>query len=263
MRPIAAISTVLRQRGTFSETAHRPSPLPDRGWFMGQSWRHLAFAHWPVDPGALRRVVPPQLRLDLYDGMAWVGVSPFRVEGFRLRGTPPAPVISRFLEVNVRTYVDYGGRPGIHFFSLDTNSRFAVAGARRTYRLPYFRARQSLSEDVGRFRFRSERVSADGSAAELDCTFAPSGDRFEAKPGTLEHFLTERYCLYTLAEGGTVQRGDIHHPLWPLQPAQATIGANTMASGYGLDLVGEPLSHYVALQDVLLWAIEPIGMTRA
>jgi uncharacterized protein YqjF (DUF2071 family) len=226
---------------------------------MGQTWRHLLFAHWQVDVDVLARVVPPQLPLDLHDGTAWLGVTPFRVEGLRLRGTPPAPVISRFLEVNVRTYIDYGGRPGIYFLSLDANSRFAVAGARRTYRLPYFRARQSLSEDGGRFRFRSERVSADGPAAELDGTFIASGARFEAKPGTLEHFLTERYCLYTLAEGGTVQRGEIHHPPWPLQPAHATIDVNTMASGYGLELAGEPLAHYAGLQDVVLWAIEPLS----
>jgi uncharacterized protein len=256
-RPAAAMATALRQRGTLSETGHRPWPPPERGWFMGQSWRHLLFAHWPVEPDELRAVVPPQLPLDLYDGKAWVGVTPFQVEGLRLRGTTPMPVISRFLEVNVRTYVDYGGRPGIYFLSLDAASRVAVAAARRTYRLPYFRADQFLSQERGRFRFRSERVSADGPAAKLDCTFAPAGERFEAAPGSLEHFLTERYCLYTLAEGGTVQRGEIHHPPWPLQPAEASFDVNTMAYGYGLELAGEPLAHYADLQDVVLWAIEP------
>jgi uncharacterized protein YqjF (DUF2071 family) len=132
---------------------------------MGQSWRHLLFAHWRVDAAALRRVVPPQLPLDLYDGEAWLGVTPFRVEGFRLRRTLPAPVLSRFLEVNVRTYIDYDGKPGIYFLSLDAQSRFAVAGARRTYRLPYFHARQSFSEKGDRMRFRSARVSTDGPAA--------------------------------------------------------------------------------------------------
>jgi hypothetical protein len=222
---------------------------------MGQSWRHLLFAHWPVDPDALRGVVPPQLPLDLHDGRAWVGVTPFRVEGFRLRGTAPAPLISRFLEVNVRTYVDYGGRPGIYFLSLDAASRLAVAGARRTYRLPYFRARQSLAEDSGRLRFQSQRVSDDGPPAELDCAFAPAGEPFNAEPGTLDYFLTERYCLYTLAGGRTVQRGEIHHPPWPLQHAEASIGLNTMAAGYGLELAGEPIAHYAALQDVVLWTI--------
>jgi uncharacterized protein YqjF (DUF2071 family) len=224
---------------------------------MGQSWRHLLFAHWPVDPDALRTVVPPQLPLDLFDGKAWVGVTPFRVEGFRLRNTPPPPWISRFLEVNVRTYVICDGKPGIFFLSLDTDSRFAVAGARRTYRLPYFAARQSLSEERGRYRFRSQRVSSDGPGAELDCTFAPLSEPFQAEPGSFESYLTERYCLYTLADGGTIQRGDIHHPPWPLQSADAQVDRNTMASGYGLELAGMPVAHYAGLQDVLLWTIAP------
>jgi uncharacterized protein YqjF (DUF2071 family) len=229
---------------------------------MGQSWRHLLFAHWRVDPKALRRIIPPQLPLDLYGGEAWLGVTPFRVEGFRLWGTPPAPVVSRFLEVNVRTYVDYGGKPGIYFLSLDTDSRLAVPGARRTYRLPYFHARQTVSQEGNRLHFHSERTSADGPAAELDCAYSPTGDPVQAKVGSLEHWLTERYCLYTLAEGGTVQRGDIHHPPWPLQPATGTFDINTMARSFGIELRGEPLLHYAELQDVLLWTIKSVPPDR-
>lgn len=257
-RPIEAAATARRQRSTLGETSHRPWPLPERGWFMGQSWRHLLFAHWRVDVDELRRVIPPQLPLDLHAGEAYVGITPFRVEGFRLRSTPPAPVLSRFLEVNVRTYVNYGGKPGIYFLSLDADSRIAVAGARKTYRLPYFHARQELWEEAGQVQFRSRRIAADGPAAELECEFEPGGEA-PAEPGSLEHWLTERYCLYTLAEGGTVQRGEIHHPPWPLQHATATFPANTMTRGYGLELLGEPLLHYSELQDVLLWAIRPLA----
>jgi uncharacterized protein YqjF (DUF2071 family) len=257
-RPAQALTTALRQRRTLAEQAHRPWPLPQGRWFLGQSWRHLLFAHWRVDPDALRRILPPQIPLDLYDGEAWVGVTPFRVEGFRLRATPPLPIVSRFLEVNVRTYVDYGGRPGIYFLSLDTNSRLAVPGARRTYRLPYFHARQELSAAANHLHFHSDRASVDGPTAELDCAYAPTGTPFEAKPGSLEHWLTERYCLYTLAEGGTVQRAEIHHPPWPLQSAMGAFALNTMAQGFELELRGEPLLHYAELQDVLLWTIEPV-----
>jgi uncharacterized protein len=260
-RPLAALSTTLRQRGGLQEIEHRPWPLPDRPWFLGQTWRHLMFAHWAVDADALTRVIPSQLRLDLFDGRAWVGVTPFRLEGFRLRGTLPPPFVSRFLEVNVRTYVETGGKPGIYFLSLDAASRLAVAGARRTYRLPYFLARMSLERDEARFRIRSARVFADGAPAELVCEYSPAGERFTARPGSLEHWLTERYCLYTLAEG-TVQRADIHHPPWPLQAATAEIELNTMASGYGLALPGKPLLHYSDRQDVVLWTIEPASPSR-
>jgi uncharacterized protein len=169
---------------------------------MGQTWRHLLFAHWQVEPDVLARTIPPQLRLELHEGRAWIGVTPFRVEGLRLRWTLPPPLLSRFLEVNVRTYVEYGGKPGIYFLSLDAASRLAVAVARRTYRLPYFRARMSLGESDLGFGMRSTRASGDGPPAELECRYAPEGERFAAQPGSLEHWLTERYCLYTVAEGG-------------------------------------------------------------
>jgi uncharacterized protein YqjF (DUF2071 family) len=100
-------------------------------------------------------------------------------------------------------------------------------------------------------------VSADGPRAELDCSFAPSGERYAAVPGTLDSYLTERYCLYTLADGGTVHRGEIHHPPWPLRPADVRVDVNTMAAEYGLALDGEPVAHYAELQDVLLWTIAP------
>jgi uncharacterized protein len=256
-RPLAAVATALRQRRGLGATDHRPWPLPDRPWFMGQTWRHLLFAHWQVEPDVLDRTIPPQLRLELHEGRAWIGVTPFRVEGLRLRWTLPPPLLSRFLEVNVRTYVEYGGKPGIYFLSLDAASRLAVAVARRTYGLPYFRARMSLGESDLGFGMRSTRGSGNGSPAELECRYAPEGERFAAQPGSLEHWLTERYCLYTVAQGGTVQRAEIHHPQWPLQPATAEISLNTMASGYGLELEGAPLLHYSERQDVVLWPIEP------
>ncbi|HEX2129175.1 MAG TPA: DUF2071 domain-containing protein [Solirubrobacterales bacterium] len=258
-RPLDAIATAIRQRGVLAETEHRPWPLPERPWFMGQSWRDLLFAHWRVDADALRRVVPPQLELHLYDGAAWLGVTPFKVEGLRLRNTPPPPVLSRFLEVNVRTYVEVDGKPGIYFLSLDTESRSAVAAARRGYRLPYFHARQSRERIGEGFAFHSERVSADGPPAAMACEYTPARARLPVKPGSLERWLSERYCLYTLAEGGTVQRADIHHPPWPLQPAEGSFTRNTMAHPYGIELEGEPLLHYSAIQDVVLWTIAPAG----
>lgn len=256
-RPAAAVSCALRQAATLAETAHRPWPVPESPWFMGQTWRHLLFAHWAVDPAMLEEVVPPQLPLDLREGRAWVGVTPFRVEGLRLRRTPPAPVVSRFGEVNVRTYVSVDGKPGIYFLSLDAASRLAVLAARRTYRLPYFHARMEIAEGRGAFAFRSRRISTDGPPAELDCRYAPTGGAFHADPGSLEHFLAERYCLYTLDDQGTVRRGEIHHPPWPLQIADGELRRNTMAGPQGLTLSGGPLLHYAARQDVVLWPIRP------
>ncbi len=260
LRPAGVVSSAVRhQPAVLRELDHRPWPLPDRPWVMGQSWRNLAFLHWPADTDRLAAVMPPQLPPDTYEGQAWLGVTPFLVEGLRARGMAPIPGISRFLEVNVRTYVTVGGKPGIFFFSLDAASRLAVAAARRFYRLPYFHARMAMDgaargQDL---RFRSARASADGPPAQLDCDYRPAGRSFQAQPGSLEHWLTERYCLYTLDERKRVHRGDIHHPPWPLQPGRATIRANTMAEPYGLRPAGEPLVHFCERQDVVFWPIQP------
>jgi uncharacterized protein YqjF (DUF2071 family) len=161
--------------------------------------------------------------------------------------------------VNVRTYTTVGGKPGIWFFSLDAENRSAVKAARRFYRLPYFLAEMDGSAADGRVRFASRRVSDDGPAAELDIAYRATGPAAHAEPGTLEHFLTERYCLYTLGEDGELLRGNIEHPPWPLQPAEATLARNTMGGQIGLDLEGEPLLHYAARQDVVFWPLKPAG----
>jgi uncharacterized protein YqjF (DUF2071 family) len=241
-----------RQARSLEETGHRPWELPDRPWFMGQTWEHLLFAHWAVDPEQLERVVPPQLPLDVVDGKAWVGVTPFAVKGLRVRGVAPAPVLSSFPEINVRTYVTVDGRPGIYFFSLDTSSRFGVETARRTYRLPYFRARQRFDGET----FASRRVADDGPAADFLASYRPIGEPAPPTAGSIDHFLTERYCLYTLDDERNVWRGEIHHPPWPLQAADAEIELNTMGHQIALGLEGTPLLHYAERQDVVFWQLE-------
>lgn len=239
---------VLRERG------HRPWPVPDGPWLQAQTWRDLLFAHWPVAESDLRALVPPELPIDTFDGQAWVAVTPFEVVGLRLRGAPPLPLLSRFAETNVRTYTTLDGRPGIFFFSLDAASRAAVLAARATYRLPYFRARMEIERQGDAIRYRSARVEG---AAALRIRYRPVGAASSPRPGTLEHFLTERYCLYSVADGA-VTRAEIHHPPWPLQPAEAEIEQNTMALPAGIPLPGrEPLLHYAARQDVVIWARRP------
>jgi len=107
---------------------------------MTQSWHNLLFAHWPVDAALLRRRMPPGLPLDLYDGQAWIGVVPFRMTNVSPRFVPALPWMSEFAEVNVRTYVTVGAKPGVYFFSLDAENALAVAAARSLLHLPYFTA---------------------------------------------------------------------------------------------------------------------------
>jgi uncharacterized protein len=257
LRPATLFSDSFRQRQALTETAHRPWPVPAEPWAMGQIWIDLLFAHWRVPLPSLEAVVPPQLTLDTYEGDAYLGITPFRVEGLRLRGTAPVPLLSSFAEINVRTYVNVDGKPGIYFLSLDAGSWAAVTAARRSYRLPYFRARiatATVKEEIG---FEAERISGDGPPACFRARYGPDGGRLPQRPGSLERWLAERYSLYTLDEGGRVHRAEIHHPPWPLQPAWAEIETNTMASGHGIALEGEPLLHFSRRQDVALWPIRP------
>jgi hypothetical protein len=224
-------------------TSHRPWPLPERRWLMGQTWENLLFAHWPVDARVLRPHVPSVLELEEHGGSAWVGLTPFRVTALRLRGTLPVPGLSSFLELNCRTYVTIHGRPGIWFFSLDASSRWAVEAARRLYKLPYEHARIRATGES----FDASRIGADGVC--FSARYRPRGAIRTAKRGSLEHFLTERYCLY--ADDGRA-RADIHHAPWPLQEAQGEVELQTVAP---VPLEDEPVLHYAGRLDVLIWPL--------
>jgi uncharacterized protein len=259
LRRAALVARSQGQGLVLRETAHRPWPLPGGPWLMAQTWEDLLFAHWSVDPERLRPLLPDRIPLDVREGSAWVGVTPFRVGALRLRGTPHLPGITAFPEVNVRTYTTLDGKPGIWFMSLDAASGLAVAGARRAYRLPYFRADMEARDDGTWIRYRSRRVSADGEPAELVGRYRPTGRAKPPAPGSLEHWLTERYCLYALDEHGALLRAEIHHPPWPLQPAEARLDRNTMAAPYGLALDSEPpLLHFARRQDVAIWPLRRV-----
>lgn len=223
---------------------------------MGQTWRDLLFAHWPVPADAMRPLVPQRLRIETYGGDAWLGVTPFLVTGMRVRGTIPIPGLSEFVELNVRTYVTDGEKPGIWFFSLDASSRAAVAAARRVYRLPYRRARAHLRRAAGEVLFSSTRTEPGSFPRTLRTRYQAERAPFVADAGTLEHFLTERYCHYAEHEG-RVFRADIHHAPWQLREAQVTIHENSMPPP-PLAVSGKPLTHVSDRQDTLIWPLEPV-----
>jgi uncharacterized protein len=242
------------QARALDEVAHRPWPPPAGPWLMAQTWEDLLFAHWPVDPGALRGAIPPQIPIDTFDGAAWIAVTPFEVRALRLHGLPPPPLVSRFPELNVRTYATIGGRPGIWFFSLDAGSRLAVAAARRSYRLPYFHARMAIARRGADIAYESRRSDRGAPPATLTARYRPAGALFRARPGSLEHFLTERYCLYALDARERLLRAEIHHVPWPLQPAAADLETNTMTGPLGVELPdAAPLLHFAERLDVVIW----------
>ncbi|HUE43709.1 MAG TPA: DUF2071 domain-containing protein [Candidatus Sulfotelmatobacter sp.] len=272
-------------RRALTEVAHRPWPIPSGPWIMAQTWHDLLFAHWRIDAiqlGTLRPLIPAALDIDTFQGEAWIGVVPFRMSGVRLRATPEIPMLSAFPELNVRTYVTHGGKPGVWFFSLDAANAIAVSIARAWFHLPYFRARMRCENRAGWIEYTSERTHRGAAKAKLRTRYRPTGEIFHAEPGTVEHFLTERYCLYAADTRGRVSRAEIQHPPWPLQPAQAEFRESTMIAAAGITSMegGDPappsatspphpntrllhptapLLHFSARQDVLVWHPQSIS----
>ena len=231
---------------------------------MEQSWRDLLFAHWPVAADAMRALVPRELELDLRDGSAWVAVTPFRMSGVRWRGLPPVPGTSAFPEMNLRTYVVVGDRPGVYFFSLDAGNPLAVAAARLFLGLPYHWAAMACERFGAGISYLSERKSEGRAPVAFRGYYEPEPKVFTAVPGTLEHWLIERYCLYTV-RGGRVQRLEIDHDPWPLQRAHARIESNDVpaAAGILVEASSPELLHFVGRLDVRLWAPREAGRGAA
>jgi uncharacterized protein len=232
--------------------SHRPWPMPQAPWVMTQTWHDLLFAHWPVAPRVLEGSVPPHFPIDVFDGAAWIGVVPFHMTNVAPRGVPAVPRLSAFPELNVRTYVRVGDRPGVYFFSLDAGSAVAVRAARMLLNLPYYAASMTVMSTAAGIEYHSRREGS--GPATFAATYGPAGAPFFARAGSLEYFLTERYCLYNLDRRGKPYRLEIHHPPWPLQPARAGMLRHTMDAVNGLSLSPEPaLLHFAKRQDMVAW----------
>jgi len=233
-------------------TAHRAWPVPEGAWFMTQTWSDLLFAHWPIDAGVLRPMVPRAFELDVFEGQAWIAVVPFLMSNVAPRFVPALPGVSEFPELNIRTYVRVADKPGVFFFSLDADSALAVGGARTLFNLPYYRADMTIARSGGDVQYRTRRLSA--PHPEFTATYRGLGDERVAAAGTLEHFLTERYCFYALNHREIPYRLEIHHLPWPLESATADITCNTMAEAAGIRLPDvAPLLHFAKRLDVIAW----------
>ena len=243
------------------QSSHRPWPVPSGPWTMSQQWCDLLFAHWPIPAAAMRAFVPPALRLDTFDGRAWIGVVPFHMRNVRPRGLPAVPWLSHFAELNVRTYVTAadGSRPGVWFFSLDAANPVAVMLARRFFMLPYFNAAMDVRNVGDAVYYTSRRTHTGAAPAHFMARYRPTGPVYHAARGTLEHWLTERYALYTIDRRGRAVIGEIDHVPWPLQPAAAEIEVNDVTGAAGLGLPDiPPLLHFVRRLDVHIWPLKAV-----
>ena len=222
-----------------SAITRNPVPPPTRAPAVHMTWADIAFAHWRVPLDTMRRLVPAELEVDTHDGDAWVGLIPFKMQDCAFRGVPPLPGLRNFLECNVRTYVRHRGIPGVWFFSLDAESRLGVIGGRVVWGLNYRLARfeRSFEDDI--IRYGLDRNQGDGSG-RLDWT---PGDLLPPHDaGSLEHFLVERYHLYSLRRGRLI-RGRVDHEPWPLRSATMESIDPGLVAAAGIDVSGPPIMH--------------------
>jgi len=264
MSEIPALAVDEDAASVLEDVAYRPFPMPDRPWTMTQRWNDLLFAHWPIAADAMAALIPSGLEVDTFDGYAWVGVVPFWMDRIRARvpGTDhtSVPFARSFPELNLRTYVrsKRTGRAGVFFFALEAASPLAVAGARVLFHLPYFLANMSrTTASDGTVRYKSRRLLTSATVG-FQATYRGLGrppDAPPSQPGSIEHFLTERYCLFTTSRD-RVLVGDIHHRPWPLEPAEAEIRMNDLPRTHGLRLSnGSPVLHFSKSLDVYIWRL--------
>jgi uncharacterized protein YqjF (DUF2071 family) len=232
-----------------------PTRRPNLPVVGHQRWRDILFLHWPIPVDALRPLVPAPLTIDTFDGTAYIGLVPFRMLGVR-PGWAHERVAFRFLETNVRTYVHLNGDPGVYFFSLEAASSIAVAVARLQFGLPYYWAHMRLRRSEGRLTYQTRRTI--GGHPRSAVTFTP-GDRLGvSRPGTLEHFLIERYVLH-VERGGRLWRGQVHHAPYVVRSATVQALRDELIGAAGLPQPSGPpaLVHYVRGVDVEIFQIQP------
>jgi uncharacterized protein YqjF (DUF2071 family) len=231
---------------------------------MRQQWRDLLFVHWPIRPEALRALVPPQLELDLFDGTAYVGLVPFTMTGVRPVGLPAVVGLSSFHETNLRTYVRLADRdPGVWFFNLEAANSIAVRLARRLFHLPYHYARMFMEHEPNPRATEAMTILYAGVRrwpGPLPASYAVRatavGPVRQAQPETVEHFLVERYILYTLWETRLFQ-GRVHHTPYPLQSARILSLDETILAAAGIMRPETtPIAHFASGVNVEVFALE-------
>jgi uncharacterized protein YqjF (DUF2071 family) len=232
-----------------------PSTRPSGDNAGTQRWRELLFVHWTFAPEIVRPLVPREVELDAWDGRMYVGLVPFRMQEIRPSWLPRALALD-FLELNLRTYVHYRGRPAVWFFSLEASSWLAVRAARAGWSLPYHHATMSVERDGERVRYASAR--RDASLARFAVDYEIGEPLGASKPGTLDHFLLERYLLLS-QHRGVIHEGQVHHVPYPAHRAHVRSIDETLLAAAGLPPHGQPeTAHFSPGVDVEVFGPFPV-----
>lgn len=233
-----------------------PSRRPEGPNAGTQRWRDLLFLHWPVPVELVRPLIPERLSLDTHEGVLYVGVVPFAM----LDVSPswlPGFMDFDFLETNLRTYVHLDGEePGVWFFSLEAASWLAVQAARVTFGLPYHHAAMTMKKEGAETIYETIRRAE--PHPRLFARYTVGEYLGPSQPGTLEHFLLERYHLYALQDG-RLRRGTVHHTPYPAHRATVLEVHDELMAAAGLPApTGAPLAHFAPGVDVEVFALRDV-----
>jgi uncharacterized protein len=192
---------------------HLAPPLEGRA-IATQRWSDLTFLHWRVASADVAPLLPAGVVPDEFDGSSWVGLIPFQLSEATLFGSPAVPYFGSFVEMNVRLYgVDFWGRRGVVFRSLEASRLAAVLAARASFALPYFWSRTRMQREGRLFGYDSQRHGG-GPTSMVRSRMGPP-----ITTGPLADFLTARWGMFTRLRGKTVWVPNEHEP-WKLHAAE-------------------------------------------
>ena len=226
-----------------ADTKHRPFDYPTGNWTYYQEWNNALFLHWKVPFAALRKLVPVGLTLDTFYGNAYVSLVAFTMQKIRLRNLPAIKFVSEFDEINIRTYIDNDNRKGVYFLSIEAEKQLSVYIAKALSGLPY--RKSNIHRTLGNCKSVNLR-----DRSSLDTEFEVK--KVLTQKAALDHWLTERYCLYH-DKAEVIYRYDIHHKEWEIKDVHMK-RLNLDYKIGDLNLTNEPDSiHYSEGVKVLAW----------
>ncbi|WP_299216500.1 DUF2071 domain-containing protein [uncultured Aquimarina sp.] len=195
-------------REILKNTQHRPWDVPNEPWKYYQEWNSAIFLHWKVDYyDELKKFVPKELEIDLFEGSAWISLVAFSMEKIRPKYLPYFPPISNFNEINIRTYIKSGKKTGVYFLSIEGGKKISCMIARKISELPYRYSKMKRRSD--------SYTSSNDTFRDLFKIQFKIGEEQKTKPN-LDIWLTERYALFQDSKD-IMNEYEIHHPEWPLQ----------------------------------------------
>lgn len=196
----------MRVNTILNSVEHRPWEIPETNWKFYQEWNNAIFLHWEVDLIELKKFVPKELEIDLFEGKPWVSIVAFTMENIRPKNLPPFPPISNFDEINIRTYVKSNNKSGVYFLSIEGGKKLSCKIAKTISELPYRFSKIERSKN----EYKSKNYLLN---EQLDVNYSIKKE--QEKKSKLDKWLTERYALFQDTKT-SINEFEIHHLEWQL-----------------------------------------------